>query len=286
MANELKLLDEARDMRNKKANLSAALEKVNAILEQNSDFVPALLFKSIVVRDLGLTQEARAILKHILAEINAKDLVHKADAERLLGFLELLQGNVAQAQVLAEQAHATALASGSQEMLANTFALLGNIAHTNNQLQQAREYYHNGLTVAQKARFVEREITVTINLATALYESGELDEGLKLLDAIIKRAEAKWSKALFNAYYERTKLHRIEQQVTDEVVERAIYAYKQATAHGWCDEQGNLARELGLLYKSQGDMDQAQEYFEISKKVFSEAGIQHKVSLVEGDEQD
>lgn len=275
------LLDEARDLRNKKGNLNVALEKVNQALEQQNDNLDVLLFKSIVLRDMGAIVESREVLKHVLAITEAVDKPqqqYRADALRLFGFLVLLQGNFEKALQFAQRAQEIAQ---TDEMKANTLALLGNIAHTQGNLQEAKTYYEQAISAAQKVRFTEREVTVMINLATVLHQTGASDKAVGMLEEAIKRSEKKWSKALFNAYYEIARMYQDQNAITQDLVDRIKEAYDQARAHGWVDEEGNLAKVLGLLYKEQNQKEAAKEYFVVANKIFSEAGMMHKALQIQ-----
>lgn len=275
-----KLFEEACALRNSKGNLSGALEKVNQILSYDPDCIKALLLKSTLLRDMGEISDAREVLQIALDKIPEENLAFRADAHRLQGFLELLQDNKENALQLAIKAKEEAEKSGSHEIIANTAALLGNIYHTNDELEKAEDFYNQALEESKKARFVEREITVMINLATVFSQKGENKKALEMLDDILARSKGKWTKAPFNALFEKIKIKRVEQDLNDDLINEIIAGYKEAQSNGWADEEGNLAFQLGLVYYDLDQKDLSREYLNKALQVFEEMKLLGKVEIV------
>jgi len=276
-----KLFTEALNLRNTKGNLSGALEKVNQILSYDPDCIKAQLLKSTLLRDLGEVSEARLVLQAALEKIPEESKAFRADAYRLLGFLELLQADPESALQLAEQALETAKSSDDHEVLANVLALLGNIYHTKNKLKEAEDYYNQALAEAKRVRFIEREITVTINLANVYSSLGDKKKACDMLDDIWERTKGKWTKARFNALFEKTKIYHELHNLNEDLLNDLQSALQEAGAQGWADEQGNLALQLGLVYYDLDQPDLAREYLEKALAVFKKAKLLHKVDLVE-----
>ena len=276
-----KLYSEALELRNAQGNLTAALEKVDQILEYDPDCLEARLLKSTLLRDLGEVDKAEEILQVLLKEMPDGNISLQADALRLLGFLNLLQGKVEPAKDLAEQAWNLVENTEDYEVRANILALLGNIYHSQNSLTEAKEYYTQALSEAEKARFVEREITVSINLATIDSEQGKLEEAVEKLDKVWQRTQGKWTKARFNALFEKIKIRRRQNKLTEDLLKDIKQALQEAESKGWADEAGNLALELGLVYYDLGHLDLAKESLEKSLSIFQKANLAKKVEKVQ-----
>lgn len=276
-----KLYNEALDLRNIQGNLTAALEKVDQILTSDPDCIKARLLKSTLWRDLGEIVKAEEILLDLLKEMSEGNKVFRSDTLRLLGFLKLLQGDKEVAKDLAEQAWQEIEDSDEYEIRANVLALLGNIYHSNNFLSEAEKYYQQALTEAEKVRFVEREVTVSINLAAIAFEQGKFSEALAKLEKVWERTQGKWTKARFNVLFEKIKILRKQGELTEELVKDIKDALQEAESKGWADEAGNLALQLGLVYYDLGYSDMARESLEKSVSIFKKANLINKVEMVE-----
>ena len=165
-------------------------------------------------------------------------------------------------------------------MEANTNALLGNIYQVKGDLDQAESYYTEALEKAKKSRFIEREITVSINIATVIAEKGDTDSALAILNEIIERSQGRWHKALFNALFEKGKILLQQKTLDDDYITQLNTAYKIALANGWNDEQGNLALQLGRIFRYLSKNDIAREYFQTAQMIFKKSGMNTKLETV------
>lgn len=280
MSAALQLQDEAWDLRNKKGNLTGALEKVNQALQDKED-IDVLLKKSIIERDNGKTEAARQTLQHILASTHNE--LATIEALRLLGFLELLQGSIDAAYAQATKAHELALKVKRDKSLSNTCALLGNIEQAKGSLKAARDYYNDGLEYAKAAKYTERELTLRINLATIEAELGNTSDAEAELDELLERTKNRWHKAYYNVLFEKIRLQRQKHSVTEDALDELGDAYKAAASQGWADEQGNLAYELALLHRDQEQYASARGYYEKALEIFTKAKILGKVAKIEAE---
>lgn len=277
------LIQEAWDLRNKKGNLTGALEKVNEALAHDHYHHEALLKKSIILRDMGECAQAREILSSLLGALSDadSDLAVKADALRLLGFLALLRGEEDEAKEKAEQAYHTALSAKSTEQEANALALLGNVFHSRGERDKARAHYEKALKSAQAAHFADREITVSINMAQLCTEQGDMAKGLELFKGLAERTKDRWHKAYLNVTWEKARALLMSGKVDELLIQETIDALHIAQSHGWADEEGNLARLAAHEYLHQGDRDRAAEYLRQARDVFRTAGMPGECKEVE-----
>jgi len=282
MVDIIQLLDEADDLRNKQGNLSGALEKINQVLEFEPENFQVMVIKSVLLRDLGYLDEAEKILQTALEKIKNTDnhYLVLANIWRLLGCISLLRGNTDTALEQANKSLNIASELDSFEMLANVQALLGNIYQITCDTTQALDYYNQALTSAEEVRFIEREITVSINIATIQSELGYKDEALAMLDKIVERAQNRWYKALFNALFEKGKILLVNHKIDQEYIDQLQSAYKIAAANGWNYEQGNLSLQLGRIFVFLKENDNAREYLQTAKLLFEKSGMKLKQKTV------
>ncbi|HEX7980866.1 MAG TPA: HD domain-containing phosphohydrolase [Gemmatimonadaceae bacterium] len=191
----------------------------------------------------------------------ASDEAGRGHAENILAIVEWKQSNLDAAERLYRRAHASAHAAGESGLAAMTASNLGVIASVRGDDAEARRYFETGLASARLAGLPEQTIAALINLGLLhMHQRRHEDADRRFAEARELATTIGEMRLLVTVDLEIAKL-RLRQQRNVDARACAQRARTVATRTGTTHADGEAAHVDGLIACAHGELVEAESHF-------------------------
>ncbi len=191
----------------------------------------------------------------------AADEAGRGHAENLLAIVEWKQSNLDEAERLYRRAHHSAHVAGDSSLAANAASNLGVIASVRGDDAEARRYFESGLADARLAGMADQTIATLVNLGLLHMHQRRYDDADRRFAEARELAEMIGEMGmLITVELEIAKL-RLHQQRHPEARACAQRAREVATRTGTTHADGEAAHVDGLVACAHGELATAESHF-------------------------
>jgi len=191
----------------------------------------------------------------------AADEASRGHAENLLAIVEWKQSNLDEAERLYRRAHHSAHVAGDSGLAANTASNLGVIASVRGDDAEARRYFEMGLADARLAGLADQTIATLVNLGLLHMHQRRYDDADRRFAEARELAEMIGEMGmLITVELEIAKL-RLHQQRHADARACAQRARDVATRTGTTHADGEAAHVDGLIACAHGELAGAESHF-------------------------
>ncbi|MGD0573540.1 MAG: tetratricopeptide repeat protein [Sedimentisphaerales bacterium] len=242
----------------------------NSLVERNREIAAVAYLH-------GDIEVARAAVDEIL-KLNPEDM----DALNQKGGIELLQGNLNEAEKIFSRILGMGLANNNDFWQAIGSSNLGLVYRTKGELDKAEEMFNKSLEIAEKSGLLVVTASEYSNLGVIYQMRGELDKAEKMhkksleiekkLGHLERMAENYGN--LGNVYQTKGELDKAE-----EMYGKVLDIEKQLNRP---DSIANAFGNLGLIYRKRGELDRAEEMHKKSLEIAEKVGLQEIMAIQYG----
>ena len=227
---------------------------------------------------MGLFGEAIEMMLPVLDQIETEGAFdERFILQRDLGFAYQRAGEYAKAARRYEQAHELAMSASRPEAICAALQGLGAVAYSQGELEQAGEYYLQGLANAEQAGLIVRQAGLHSNLGGLAMSRGDLEAAVSHFEHGLALARESGDRGLAGALLSNLGTTRARMGDFDSAEEVFKEGLAFAEQHSDRGAQVALLTNLGTLAHEQGESDRAARYFEdaldLAREIDDPAGV-------------